>query len=113
MPPLTDPELLARYKSALSNWRVTGYVTWKELAELWLRDNLGLTARNVAQLMNDHVQAGGEIDQVPEQRPEWADYEFHYDLRLPIAGRLIYIESVLKDEDPNDPTVHVVSIHDA
>ncbi|HMC65352.1 MAG TPA: hypothetical protein VKI65_10480 [Gemmataceae bacterium] len=111
MPPLTDPELLARYKSALRNWNVTGYLTWKEVAELWLRDNLGLTPRMMARSMHDHVEAGGEIQQVRERRPDWDDYEFHYDLRLPVSGRLIYIETVLKDEDPTDPIVHVVSIH--
>jgi hypothetical protein len=114
MPPLQDPVLLARYQSALANWGVTGYVLWKETALTWLRQHLGgMDPRLVAQLMFRHVAAGGVIDQVPERRPEWSDYDFHYDLRLPIAGRLIYVETVLLDDDPTDPILRVVSIHDA
>jgi hypothetical protein len=60
-----------------------------------------------------HFDAGGEIDQVTETRPEWNEQRYHYDLRIQIGGRLIYIETVLVEDDPNDPTVHVVSIHDA
>ena len=87
---------------------------WKETAQEWVRCRLSnLTLRAVAELMYNHVTGGGEIDQVPEQRPEWNDYDYHYDLRVPIAGKLIYIETLLRDDDPDDPTIHVVSIHDA
>lgn len=111
---LQDPEILARYQSALSNWYVTGYVEWKDLARDWILANLdGIKPRWVAELMWQHVQAGGEIDQVPERRPEWSDYDYHYDLRLRIADRLLYIETVLLDDDPDDPTIRIVSIHDA
>jgi hypothetical protein len=35
--------------------------------------------------MFEHVNAGVEIDEVSETRPEWSDlYEFHHDLRLTI-----------------------------
>ena len=63
--------------------------------------------------MHQHVETGGEIDQVPERRPEWSDYDFHYDLRLEIAGQRIFIETVLIDDDPDDPILRVVSIHEA
>jgi len=63
--------------------------------------------------MFDHVANGGEIDQVPERRPEWNQYDYHYDLRISIASRLCYIETLLLDDDPKDPTIYVVSIHDA
>jgi hypothetical protein len=72
-----------------------------------------LETRELARLMCEHVEAGGEIDQVPERRPEWNDHDFHYDLRFPIAGRLRYLETLLLDKDPEDPTIYVVSIHDA
>jgi hypothetical protein len=32
---------------------------------------------------------------------------------MEIGGRLLYIETILVEDDPNDPTIHVVSIHDA
>jgi hypothetical protein len=56
---------------------------------------------------------GGVIDQVPETRPEWSAWPFHYDFHLQLAGRDVYIETILKDDDPNDPTIRIVSIHDA
>jgi hypothetical protein len=114
VPPLVDPAILAQYVSALANWRVTGYVDWKERARNWVREHLaGIDPRRIAKMMYDHVQAGGTIDQVPETRPEWNDRPFHYDFRLSIAGRLIYIETILIDDDPTDPVIRVVSIHDA
>ncbi len=57
--------------------------------------------------------AGGEIDQVRETRPQWSEHQFHYDFRMDIGSRLLYIETILFEDDPNDPTIHVVSIHDA
>lgn len=114
MAPLNDPEILARYKCALANWHVTGYVVWKETAHEWVMANLGpMSVRDIGELMHRHVEAGGEIDQVPERRPEWNDRPFHYDLRLSIGGRLRYIETILVDDDPGDPMLKVVSIHDA
>jgi hypothetical protein len=32
---------------------------------------------------------------------------------MKIEDRLLYIETVLVEDDPNDPIVHVVSIHNA
>jgi hypothetical protein len=109
-----DPVILARYLSALANWRYTGYVEWKEVALAWVKKQLGSVAlRALSEQMYKYVAAGGEVDQVPERRPEWNDYDFHYDVRLPLGDRLLYIETLLRDEDPNDPTILVVSIHDA
>ena len=114
MPPLQDPVILAQYSAALANWGVTGYVDWKEVARNWVREQLaGQDPRRIARLMYDHVRTGGMIDQVPETRPEWNDRPFHYDLRIPIDGRLIYIETILFDDDPTDLVIRVVSIHDA
>ena len=67
----------------------------------------------VAKRMYEHLQAGGTIDQTPETRPEWNDRPFHYDFRLVIDGWRVYIETILVDDDPTDPTVHIVSMHDA
>jgi hypothetical protein len=104
MPPLDDPDLLKCFKGILSNWNVTDYVTAKEEALEWAGKNLpGFTLKLLAKSMNDHVNAGGEIDRVPETRPEWNDWPFHYDFRLSWAGRLLYIETILVDDDPSDP----------
>ena len=114
MAPLTNPELLAKFRFALSEWNCTGYVTWKSVAREWVEKNSeGVTTRALGEEMFRHVNAGGEIDQVQESRAEWSDRQFHYDFRILIEGRLLYIETVLIDDDPDDPTIHVVSIHDA
>ena len=63
--------------------------------------------------MHEHVQVGGIVNQVKETRKEWCAWAFHYDFRLRIAGRKIFIETILQDDDPKDPTIHIVSIHDA
>jgi hypothetical protein len=113
MPPLVDVLILGRFSTALSNWRYTGYVTAKEHVLEWIADNLsGATLKQVARAMNDFLEAGGVIEQVAETRPEWTTHSFHYDFRLHLGGRFVYIETVLQDDVPDDPTVHIVSMHD-
>jgi hypothetical protein len=66
--------------------------------------------------MHDFVAAGGIIDQQAETRPEWTTHDYHFDLRIPLSGRVLYIETRLiyrKPDDPDDPRIHVVNIHDA
>jgi hypothetical protein len=113
MPPLTDAVILAHFQAVLANWNFTGYVTAKERVLDWIAKELvGLTLKDVAKVMNAHFQIGGVIDQVPETREEWSDWPFHYDFRVQIAGRKVYLETILQDDNPTDPTVHIVSIHD-
>ncbi len=110
----TDPETLAKLQHALSQWQFTGYITWKSTAREWLEQNLeGFTARSVGEEMFHFLAAGGEIDAVRETRPEWSENRFHYDFRIDIGDRFLYIETILVEDDPQDPTIHVVSIHDA
>jgi len=72
-----------------------------------------VTLKGIAELIYRHFDSGGQIDQVNETREEWLDFKFHYDLRLTIAERRIYIETVLLSEDPDDPEIQVVNIHEA
>lgn len=79
------------------------------------RELENITLKEIARLMFEYVDAGGEIDEVKETRPEWSDYEFHYDLRFPIQGKPVYIESRLHYKLPFKPdfsTILVVNIHD-
>jgi hypothetical protein len=114
MPALQDPELRARYWRAVENWQLTGYVEWSQPAWDWVRKNLpGVSLKEIAGLMCRHVAAGGPIDRVPEHRPEWSARGHRYDLRLPAGGRSVTLETLLLDDDPEDPVIYVVSIHDA
>src|SRR5438876_10396263 len=112
MPQLTDPSILAQFHAVLANWKYTDYVTAKPLALDWITNNLGgLGLKDVAKVMNDFCRTGGVIDQVPERRAEYSNWPFHYDFRLLLAGKAIYVESILQDDYPRDPTVQIVSIH--
>jgi hypothetical protein len=121
MPPLTDPQILACIASVLANWKTTDYVTAKDIALEWLSTNLPVSKlghvalKQVAKMMCDHVLAGGTINQVRERRPEWSDRDYHYDFCLTVPGRAkdVYVETILVDDDPSDPTLHIVSAHDA
>jgi|SRR5437660_432753 len=113
MPPLTDPVILAQFQAVLANWNYTGYVTAKDVALTWIAKELGgLTLKDVAKAMHQFLTAGGIIDQERETRPEWDYWPFHYDFRFPLGSRELYIEVLLQDDDPKDPTIHIVSIHD-
>ena len=114
MPPLVDPQILGMIRAVLSNWHVTDYVTAKEEAQAWAGKNLAhFSLKGLAKLMHEHVAKGGKVDQVRETRPEWNDRDYHYDFRLSWAGRRLYIEAILVDDDPTDPTLHLVRIKDA
>ena len=114
MPPLTDRVIIAQFLTVLANWNYTGYVTAKDVALDWITNELGgLTLKDVAKAMHVFLQIGGVIDQIPETRPEWNLWPFHYDFRLSLASRDVYIEVILQDDDPSDPTIQIVSMHDA
>lgn len=116
--PLTDPERLAAYRDAAANWRFEGFIRFatSDQAKRWTRSNLNdMAASEIAQHIAEFVACGGEIDEVRERRGEWQDrYEFHYDLRLTIQAKLVYIETRLVFSPPfrpDDPYILVVNIH--
>lgn len=114
MAPLTDPERLRHYRHAISLWHVSGYVNFERRALEWVRQVLGVAARDFSRLICEHVDAGGEIDEVPETRPEYQEHEFHHDLRLTVGDRRIYVETrLLMERDIDDTTIQVVNVHDA
>ena len=114
---LTDPTRLAAYKDALSNWTFDGYIQFEltETARNWVKRELSnITYKEIGRRMHEYVKEGGEIDEVPETRPEWSDDEFHYDLRFTIQDKPVYIESRLRYSEPLAPdesTILVVNIH--
>ena len=115
MPTLTDRERLKCYLAALANWRYDGFLDFRQLAKDWLQEQIpNMTLRNFRRILFEHVRAGGEVDEVVERRPEWIDLGFHYDLRPDVDGKRLYVESLLKyrdADDPDDPIIIVVNVH--
>ena len=110
-----DQAALDAYRAVLTNLgHVTGYIQWKRVPAEWLHANIpNINARLIHELMIAHAKGGGEIDQVVEKRPQYTSWGFHYDLRLPIAERRVYIETVFMHEpDPEDCTIWIVNLHD-
>jgi hypothetical protein len=102
---------LARWRSSS---RIAKEPCWPAVARNWIASNLGgLDLKAVAKAMHDLMVAGGVPDQVNETRPEWSIWPFHYDFRFTLGGKQLYIETILQDDDPDDPTIQIVSIHDA
>ena len=66
--------------------------------------------------MFEHVDAGGEIDEVFERRPEWSDsYQFHHDLRLTMHNKSVYVETRLHCQLPmvvDESWILVVNLHE-
>jgi hypothetical protein len=112
--PLKHPGLLDKFLEALKDWNCGGVIEWKPAASEWLSKNLEcLSQKAIGKLMWQHVADGGEIDQVVETREPYRDCRrFHYDFRVPITGRVIYVETLLLDTKAG-PTIYVVSIHNA
>ena len=111
---LTDPERLQCYLNALANCRFTGFIELRPRVAEWLRQELGMSERAFKNLLFTFVSAGGEIDEIAETRPEWSDFDHHYDLRPIVAGKAVYVETLLmysKPTDPDDPRIAVVNVH--
>jgi hypothetical protein len=120
MPPMTDPERSRCYLNALENWRYDGYIRFAKDADRWVRAELpDHTFRELGRMLYEHVKANGCacVDEQVETRERWRDlHQFHHDIRMPVAGRLIYFETrlIYRDpDDPDDPLIQVVNAHDA
>jgi hypothetical protein len=108
-----DPAALERYRRVIVELsHVHNYIQWQDGAlERLFRYVPNATTKGIHQAMRDHVVTGGEIDQVEETRDEYLHWRFHYDLRLPVSGLRVYIETVLDEDDPDDPFIWIVNIH--
>jgi hypothetical protein len=62
----------------------------------------------------EYVAAGGAVIQVVEKRPEYSDRRFYYKVIVPMVGlpRGLFVEIVLDDDDPDVPSVLLVSAHE-
>ena len=111
MPPLDDEEIAAKLRLAFEE-SGSGCVQWKRLAAEWARRNLeGITQQAVNELILRHIASNGRIDQVVETREEYRHHAYHYDFRIPILERIIYIETVLSEQRMG-PVVTIANIRD-
>jgi hypothetical protein len=119
MPPLTDPERSRCYLNALANWRYRDSIVFLKDADRWRRDKFPRHShRELGRLLYEHVKANGCacVDEQVETREQWREHAFHHDIRLRVAGRFIYFETrlIYRDaDDPDDPSIWVVNVHDA
>jgi hypothetical protein len=113
MPPLSDQVTIELFREALREWSCDGFVVWKDVPRMWLARNFeGCSQKRIARLMHEHIERGGVIDQQPETREVHRDkHRFHFDFRLDVDGRMMYIETTL-DRTATGPVVTVVSFHD-
>ena len=116
---LTDPEILARYRQALSDWKVEGAVILEGRAPEGLRITLGRMAEQSLKeaLYRFVCLQNGEVDQVKEEREPWCKvWEYHYDLRPTVNGVKVYVETRLYPESSTsrqEPTILVVQVKPA
>jgi hypothetical protein len=120
MPPLTDPERTLCYLNALSRWKYTGFIRFEKDAYRWVRVEIpNHSLKDLGRLLYEYVDANGPscVDEQVETRERWRDlHQFHHDIRVPIAGRVIYFETrlIYRDpDDPDDPSILVVNAHEA
>jgi len=116
---LTDPELLARYKQALVDWKVEGAIELVGRAYDGLLTTLeGVSEKVFKEALYQFVcEENGEIDRVKEKREPWRNrWEWHYDLRPTISGVKLYVETRLYPESfssRDEPKIQVVQIKPA
>ena len=119
VPPLIDPERLQAISDALGNWAYSGFIdlALTETALAYLVEQLEITTpKALGRLMFEYVHSGGTIDEVPETRANWiGKWACHYDFRLLINQRPVYVETRLRFNPPfcpDEPSILVVNIHD-
>jgi len=111
MPPLRDEHITDRLQIAFDEWH-SGGVLWLTVPTEWVGKNLeGCTPAAINDLVTEHIRRRGKIN-VAENKTEFRNlHSYHYEFRLLICGRHIYVETIL-DEIKMGPRVTVVSVHD-
>ena len=113
-----DPDELALVRKAfgcgLSNcvmWRDAR--TMRRVEDEGLGDT-GLRAAAVLQLTLKYVRGGGAVYQIEEKRSEYrCQHRYWYKILLEIDGdeKLLFVEAILHDDDPEFPVVLLVNAH--
>ncbi len=111
-----DDELALVKKAILLGKTVTGCFEWHERATDRVRHDpelRGFTTTAIRRLALEFFVAGGTIQQIKEQRPEYNDFEYYYKLIIPNPEfpNGLFVEMRLFDSDEDCPTVLLVNAH--
>jgi hypothetical protein len=112
-----DPEVRVRcFRNAIRNWNVEGYITVTRRIEEWLKLELKeYSLREIKRILWEFSEAGGQIEERKETRPEYWSYEYWYRLRVGVGNRHIFFECILDVEEADNldgSTIQIVSVHD-
>lgn len=112
MPDQDDVELVR--KAILS--RTTGDCEWSDSADRKRRSDpslSGFTTKGITTLLRDHIAQGGSIDRRTERRSEYPQ-DCWYRIIVPVEQfkHGLFVEIILVDEDPDAPSVQIVSVHE-
>lgn len=95
----------------------TGCLVWKSGLERRVLSDSELSGLSPTTLFRDLVQAvkrdPSEPKQVVEGRPQYAEFEWYYKVKLhyDFLPRPVFVEIILTDDDEDVPTATVVSAH--
>lgn len=112
-----DPEELALVRLAISMARTRGCCEWSDQEMSRVRAQppaSGLSPEAIKWLLHDHVQEGGDVVQVKEEREGWRDERaYWYKAVIPFEGlpRGLFVEIVMVDPDHECPSVEIVNAH--
>lgn len=97
--------------------RFTGCCEWKESSAKRVREkppSEGMTPEGIKELLIQHIEQGGGLQQVREKREEYSDHRYYYKAVAALPGfvRGLFIEVVLVDGDGDCPAVLIVNAHE-
>ena len=114
--PSADDEL-ALVRLAVSMARTRGCCEWSDQEIARVRNQPpapGITPEAIKWLLFEHVQSGGELLQVKEERENWRDQrDYWYKAIIPFEGlpRGLFVEIIMVDPDRDCPSVEIVNAH--
>jgi len=102
-----------RIRHALAHWEATCFVHWKRhCAERLLKefDQTRYSQKDIARLMHEYVEAGGEVREQDETSGEY-DEDVWYSVVLTLDGTEQFIKFVLRPDEPDEPGIVIVRFH--
>jgi hypothetical protein len=113
---MSDPAELALVRAAICSG-VTGCCEWLDKEAERVRgdpDLQGLTPEYIKQRLCHFVaKEAGQVEQVPETRPNRSYRDYYYKVIIPEPGfkHGLFVEMELTDDDPDVPSVTILNAH--